>query len=300
MKIVVIGSVNMDMVMQTHRIPHIGETINGKKFFLAAGGKGANQAVACSRMGAETWMLAKVGDDLFGKSLTTSLSEYGVQTDYIDVESGVTSGVAVITVCGGDNSIILDSGANGKVMPDFVRRYEKELLAADAVLLQLEIPLETVEEAIRLVKGKVPIFLNPAPALSLHADMLKGVDYFTPNEIESEHYTGLAIRTIDDAFDALDVLRTQGIRYPIITLGEKGVVYYNGTDKVHKEGHIVQAVDTTAAGDTFTGTLAAMICAGKPMDEAVDIAQLASSIAVTRAGAQPSIPTLEEVLELRV
>jgi len=297
MRIVVIGSANMDMVMQTNRVPLIGETIIGSGFFLSSGGKGANQAVACAKMGADTWFLSKVGDDVFGQSLMGSLADFGVHKDFITVEPGINTGVAAITVCEGDNSIILDSGANGRVTPEFIRKHKEELLSASAIMLQLEIPMESVYEAVRLVKGKVPIFLNPAPAAPIDDEILQGIDYFTPNEIECKLYTNVEIDSIKDAFHALDKLRDKGIKYPLITLGEKGIVYYNGTHNVYKEGNKVEAVDTTAAGDTFSGTLAAMITSGKSMDEAVDIAQLASSIAVTRLGAQNSIPMLSEVLK---
>ncbi|TVY08641.1 ribokinase [Paenibacillus cremeus] len=299
MRIIVIGSANMDLVMQTDRIPSVGETIHGGGFFLSPGGKGANQAVACAKLGAETWMMAKVGDDLFGHSLMDSLSGFGVRTDYMTAEAGVTTGVAAITVCEGDNSIILDSGANDKVTPEYIAGYKDELLSAAAVMLQLEIPMESVHTAIELVKGKVPIFLNPAPAVPIEDAILQGVDYFTPNEIECRLYTGVDVRNIEDAFVALNALRAKGIRYPLITLGEKGVVYYNGSDNVYKEGRKVQAVDTTAAGDTFSGALAAMITSGKSMDEAVEIAQLAASITVTRLGAQNAIPSLSEVMGLK-
>ncbi|NEN84039.1 ribokinase [Paenibacillus elgii] len=296
MKIMVVGSANMDMVMRTSRLPEIGETMRGDGFFLAPGGKGANQAVACAKMGAETWFMGKVGDDIFGQSLIDRLSSFGVRTDFLKREQDVTTGVAAITVCNGNNSIILDGGANSEVSPGYIRGYQQELLSAAAVMLQLEIPMETVYEVIRLVKGQVPIFLNPAPAVPIEDAVLQGVDYFTPNEIECRIYTGIEIRSTDDAFEALNKLRAKGIRYPLITLGEKGIVYYNGTENVYKEALKVEAIDTTAAGDTFSGTLAAMIIAGKSMDEAVDIAQRASSIAVTRLGAQDAIPMLSEVL----
>ncbi|MBU7315336.1 ribokinase [Paenibacillus oleatilyticus] len=296
MKIMVVGSANMDMVMRTSRLPEIGETMRGDGFFLAPGGKGANQAVACAKMGAETWFMGKVGDDIFGQSLIDRLSGFGVRTDFLKGEQNVTTGVAAITVCNGNNSIILDGGANSEVSPGYIRGYQQELLSAAAVMLQLEIPMETVYEVIRLVKGQVPIFLNPAPAVPIEDAVLQGVDYFTPNEIECRIYTGVEIRSTDDALEALNKLRAKGIRYPLITLGEKGIVYYNGTENVYKEARKVEAIDTTAAGDTFSGTLAAMIIAGKSMDEAVDIAQRASSIAVTRLGAQDAIPMLSEVL----
>ncbi|KZE71635.1 hypothetical protein AV654_05355 [Paenibacillus elgii] len=296
MKIMVVGSANMDMVMRTSRLPEIGETMRGDGFFLAPGGKGANQAVACAKMGAETWFMGKVGDDIFGQSLIDRLSGFGVRTDFLKREQDVTTGVAAITVCNGNNSIILDGGANSEVSPGYIRGYQQELLSAAAIMLQLEIPMETVYEVIRLVKGQVPIFLNPAPAVPIEDAVLQGVDYFTPNEIECRIYTGIEIRSTDDAFEALNKLRAKGIRYPLITLGEKGIVFYNGTENVYKEARKVEAIDTTAAGDTFSGTLAAMIIAGKSMDEAVDIAQRASSIAVTRLGAQDAIPMLSEVV----
>ncbi|MFB6367028.1 ribokinase [Paenibacillus elgii] len=296
MKIMVVGSANMDMVMRTSRLPEIGETMRGDGFFLASGGKGANQAVACAKMGAETWFMGKVGDDIFGQSLIDRLSGFGVRTDFLNREPDVTTGVAAITVCNGNNSIILDGGANNEVSPGYIQGYKQELLSAAAVMLQLEIPMETVYEVIRLVKGQVPIFLNPAPAVPIEDAVLQGVDYFTPNEIECRIYTGVEIQSTDDALEALNKLRAKGIRYPLITLGEKGIVYFNGTENVYKEARKVEAVDTTAAGDTFSGTLAAMIIAGKSMDEAVDIAQRASSIVVTRLGAQDAIPMLSEVL----
>ncbi|MBH5318352.1 ribokinase [Paenibacillus sp. GSMTC-2017] len=295
MKIIVLGSANMDMVMRTSRIPDIGETMRGEGFFLSPGGKGANQAVACAKMGVDTWFVGKVGEDIFGQSLLDGMEGYGVHTDYVIRESQLSTGVAAITVCNGNNNIILNEGANGQVTPAYIRNFEHELLSASAVMLQLEIPMETVYEAVRMVKGKVPIFLNPAPAAPIADEILNGIDYFIPNEIESVTYTDIVIDSIDDAFMALSRLRDKGIHYPIITLGEKGLVYYNGTKNVYKEARKVEAVDTTAAGDTFSGTLAAMITLGNSMDAAVDTAQHASSIAVTRLGAQESIPTLWEV-----
>ena len=296
MKIIVIGSANMDMVMRTSRIPEIGETMTGDGFFVSPGGKGANQAVACAKMGADTWLMGKVGQDMFGQSLIDSLAGFSVRTDFIAREPNVTTGVAAITVCDGNNSIILHGGANSEVTPAYIHSFAQELLSASAVMLQLEIPMETVYEAIRLLKGKVPIFLNPAPAVPIDDEILRGVDYFTPNEIECRMYTNVDVQCKDDAFAALNQLRDKGIRYPLITLGEKGIVYYNGTENRYKEARKVRPVDTTAAGDTFSGTLAAMITAGKRLDEAVDIAQHASSITVTRLGAQDAIPTLAELI----
>jgi ribokinase len=204
-------------------------------------------------MGADTWFMGKVGDDLFGESLLDGLSGYGVRTDYMMREPNVTTGVAAITVLNGNNSIILDGGANNLVKPDYIRGYEQELLSASAVMLQLETPMDTVYEAVRMLKGKVPIYLNPATAVPIDDEIMRGVDYFTPNEIECRLYTNVEIRSTENAFHALSILRDKGIHYPLITLGEKGIVYFNGTENVYKEAREVVAVDTTAAGDTFSG-----------------------------------------------
>jgi len=297
MKIAVIGSANMDMVMNTHKMPEAGETIQGSGFFLMAGGKGANQAVAAARMGADTRMMGKVGDDIFGQSIRGSLSGFGVRLDCLATEPGVTTGVAAITVHEGNNRIILDPGANGRVTPAYVEQYREEILSASAIMLQLEIPLETVYRVVALAKGKVPIFLNPAPAVPLDDELLNGIDYFTPNEIECRLYTDVTIERAEDAFVAIERLRARGIRFPMITMGDKGVAYYNGDRPVHQASRRVTAIDTTAAGDTFSGTLAAMIVSGKSLDEAVDLAQRAAAISVTRTGAQSSIPDLAEVLQ---
>lgn len=296
MSVIVIGSANMDMVMNTPKMPEAGETIHGSGFFLMSGGKGANQAVACARMGAKTSLLGKVGDDIFGQSIRDSLAQYGVQQQFLATESGVTTGVAAITVHEGNNRIILDSGANGHVTPASLEPYHADIVSASAIMLQLEIPLETVYRAVEIAKGKVPIFLNPAPAVPLDDALLDGIDYFTPNEIECRMYTGIHIDEPEDAFAALERLRDKGIRHPIVTLGEKGVAYHDGTKPVHHAGRKVTAVDSTAAGDTFSGALAAMIVSGRSLDEAVDIAQRAAAISVTRKGAQSSIPSLSEVL----
>lgn len=295
MNIVVIGSANMDMSIQIDRIPEIGETITGKGFMLSSGGKGANQAVACAKMNMDTTLVAKVGDDVFGRSILDTLRGYGVRTEDVGVETGVTTGVAAITVCRGNNSIILEGGANVCVTPSYIEQRRELLLGASAIVLQLEIPLESVYAAIKIVKGQVPIFLNPAPAVPLDEAVLRGVDYFLPNEIECRLYTGVEITTVGDAFVALNRLREIGIRYPLITLGENGIAYYNGNGNVHQAGYKVDAVDTTAAGDTFAGVFATMVVTGKTIDESVELAQRAASISVTRHGAQQAIPYLSQI-----
>jgi len=296
-KITVVGSVNMDMVIRSPRRPEIGESIIGDGFFLSPGGKGANQAVACARMGAETFFAGCVGNDVFGASLRESLNNYGISTEYLKT-AGTSTGVALITVVGGDNYIVTDAGGNALVLPETVREYEELLLGSDAVLMQFEIPLETNIKIIELCKGKTPIFLNPAPAAKIDPKILNGIDFFTPNETEAPFYTDIKINSIDDAFGSLDALKNIGVKYPVITLGDKGAVFFNGQKNVHAEAFNITAVDSTAAGDTFAGALAVMVVSGSSVDEAVRFASAAAAISVTRSGAQGSIPSYDEVIQM--
>ncbi len=294
MKITVVGSANMDMVIKSKRQPRLGETLHGDGFFLSPGGKGANQAVACAKMGSKTWLLGRVGRDIFGNSLKESLNNNGVYTEFLE-SLETTTGVAVITVIEGNNTIILDAGSNAKVLPEIICKYENHLLNSDAILLQMEIPMETNYKIIEICKGKTPIFLNPAPATDIDISILNGIDYFTPNETEAPFYTNIEINTIKDAFSSIDFLRNLGVKFPVITLGSNGVAYFNGKENKHLESFKVNVIDTTAAGDTFSGALAFMIASGKPIDDAVYFAQAAAAISVTKAGAQSSIPYFEEV-----
>ena len=293
-KIAVVGSVNMDMVIHAPRRPEIGESIIGSGFFLSPGGKGANQAVACARLGAETSFVGGVGNDGFGDSLIESLKSCCVSTEHVK-RSARGTGVAVITVVNGDNYIVTNAGANGDALPEDVRGYESLLLSSDAALMQFEIPLETNIKIIELLRGKVPVFLNPAPAAKIDLKILNGLDYFTPNETEAPFYTGIKINNTGDAFDSLDALRGLGIKYPVVTLGDNGAVYYNGRENVHREAFKVKVADTTAAGDTFAGAFAVMISSGSGIDDAIVFASAAAALSVTRNGAQGSIPFYGEV-----
>lgn len=295
-RICVIGSLNMDLVINTPRVPAMGETIHGHGFFTAPGGKGANQAVAASRLGGDVMMIGCLGEDIFGKTLLDNLAANGVDTSHIAKVSGVPTGIAVITVCGGDNCIILNSGANYSITNEQIESLENVIKESKILLLQLEIPLEVVEKSVDIARKKgVRVLLNPAPAVKLTDELLGKIDILTPNESECEILTGLPVKTVEDAGKAITYLLNKGVRQVVVTMGGKGVVY-NSSDKiVHKPVPKVQVVDTTAAGDSFTGALSVALTSGKDMDEAVDFANAVGTLTVTRKGAQTSLPTLDEV-----
>lgn len=294
-KILVVGSINMDVTIFTDRIPSAGETIAGTGFLLSPGGKGANQAVAAARMDAETTMYGCVGDDVFGHELTRSLGADGVDIRAVKALSGVSTGVASITVCNGDNRIILSAGANARV--GLEPSLEPLVEASDALLLQLEIPLKTVFAVIDMAHGRGKrVFLTPAPAAALPEELYAKIDYLLPNEGESSALLGRDITGDQDVYWALNRFRALGVAEPVITLGERGVgLFLDGEPRI-LPAYRVQSVDTTAAGDTFTGALASAITGGMALFEAVDFAQRAAAICVTRPGAQNAIPTREEVL----
>lgn len=299
-RILVIGSMNMDMTIFTHRVPQSGETLSGYDFLLSPGGKGANQAVAASRMGAETTMFGCVGDDVFGGELIAALTGNGVDTAPIRRIPGVATGAAAITVCDADNRIILYAGANAHVRPG--REALRALISGcDALLLQLEIPLETVFEAINVAHGLGKlVFLTPAPAAVLREDIYPKVDYLLPNESEASLLMGRALASDQDMLEALSWFERMGVKHSLITLGDRGVgCVLDGKPQIRR-GFSVKAVDTTAAGDTFTGALALAITDGDSLPDAIDFAQKAAAVCVTRQGAQNAIPTRAEVLALEL
>jgi len=293
----VVGSVNMDMVINAPRRPEIGESIIGGGFFISPGGKGANQAVACARMGAKTRFVGMVGRDVFGENLRESLKSFGVITEHL-MDSDTNTGVAMITIVDGDNFIVTDAGSNAALLPDTIAGCMDMIAGSDAVLLQFEIPFETNRAIIEHCVGKTTIFLNPAPAAVVDLSVLNGVDFFTPNETEAPFYTGNKINSDADAFTSLDALRELGVRYPMVTLGENGTAYFNGEKNIRRKAYKVEAVDTTAAGDTFAGALAYAYASGGSVGDAVDFASAAAALSVTRRGAQASIPSRDEVIEL--
>jgi len=289
--ICVAGSLNMDLCVETPRVPVLGETILGGGFFTSPGGKGANQAVAAARLGADVAMLGRVGDDAFGARLAENLRANGVDTSHVRAAGDAPTGVAVILLQEGDNYIVVAPGANARLTPEDVTAMEAAVAASDALVLQLEIPLAAARRAMELARiHGVTVLLNPAPAQTLPPDFLALADILTPNETECEILTGLA-----DAREGATALAGMGVPRVVVTLGGKGVLYTEGGRVVHRPALPVRAVDTTAAGDCFTGALAVSLAGGAGFAQAVDFAQAAAALAVTRKGAQASLPTLAEV-----
>jgi ribokinase len=296
-KLVVLGSINADHILNINHFPQPGETVIGKQYTLAFGGKGANQAVAAGRSGADISFIACVGDDDIGERVRKQLASDHIDTQSIEAIKDSTTGVALIFVnAEGENVIGIDAGANKAVTPEYLDRYKQQVIGASALLMQLESPLETVIAAAKIAKDNdTQVILNPAPACELPDELLARVDMITPNETEAEKLTGIKVDSNEDAARAAKALHDKGIATVIITLGSKGVwLSQNGEGKL-VAGFRVKAVDTIAAGDTFTGALVTALLEGKPMDSAVRFAHAAAAIAVTRPGAQPSVPWRKEI-----
>lgn len=289
-KIVVIGSINVDLVFISNIRPKAGETVLGEDFRTVAGGKGANQAVAASKLGADVVMIGCVGDDSNGEFSLNNFKSLNVNTSCITKIQDTPTGVANIIVADNDNSIIVVSGANYKLDKALIDRYKKEILEADLVMLQLEIPMSTVEYAINYChENNIKTILNPAPAVKLSKELIEKATYITPNEHECKVILGEDINA-----DIKDILR----RYPnklIITMGEKGVMYFDGSDIVTVPSYKVEVVDTTGAGDTFNGAFARAMVNDYNLKDAVDFANKAASKSVTKLGAQAGMPYIEEM-----
>ena len=295
--ILVVGSINMDLVVKAERMPRGGETLVGSGFVQAPGGKGANQAAACARLGAGTYMIGRVGDDLFGKSLKTHLRRSGVTTDFIVTDSHAPTGIAVIIVDKkGQNSIVVASGANAKVC-------RRDLSAARDVwdrvgflIVQLEIPLKTMDAALTRARKKgIVSILDAGPAKRIPLATLRKADIVSPNEIETEALIGRRVTTLGAARAAALRLRKLGVKRVVLKLGERGALAAEGRECVHIPARKVKAVDTTAAGDAFTGALAVALGEGKDLVSATEYACCAGALACTKLGAQPSMPTRAEV-----
>ncbi|RJT42909.1 ribokinase [Rahnella woolbedingensis] len=296
-KLVVLGSINADHILNINHFPQPGETVIGKQYTVAFGGKGANQAVAAGRSGADISFIACVGDDDIGERVRKQLASDHIDTQPIEAIKDTTTGVALIFVnAEGENVIGIDAGANKAVTPEYLDRYKQQVTGACALLMQLESPLETVIAAAKIAKDHdTQVILNPAPACELPDELLARVDMITPNETEAEKLTGIKVDSNEDAARAAKALHDKGITTVIITLGSKGVwLSQNGEGKL-VPGFRVKAVDTIAAGDTFNGALVTALLEGKPMDSAVRFAHAAAAIAVTRPGAQPSVPWRKEI-----
>lgn len=294
--IIVFGSINMDLVTKSPRLPMAGETLQGYEFFTAPGGKGANQAVAAARLGIPTQIVGRLGDDEFGRQLQRSLQEAGVNTDRILVDQAASSGVAVITVDDvGENNIIIIAGVNGRVNQQDVERLSDLFPGTAALLLQLEIPLPAVIAAAQAARrAGVSVILDPAPAKGdIPPELYPLVDIITPNEIEASQLVGFPVDGQEAAAKASAELRQRGVGTVIVKLGDRGVFCATGEETFFVPAFSVQAVDTVAAGDAFNGGLAAALAEGRSLREAVVWGAGAGAISATKAGAQPSLPDRE-------
>lgn len=293
-KLLVVGSLNMDLVVNIARHPQIGETILGGKFSTFPGGKGANQAVAAARMGAAVTMIGRVGQDGFGDELRASADKDGIDIHYVTVDEREATGVALITVDAlGQNTIVVASGANLALTPQDLHTAKTAFANADVMVTQLESPLETVSEALALaVQHNLRVVLNPAPAQLLSAELLSKVDYFIPNEREAMQVVGA--ETLESAIAQLLVM---GVRNLIITLGEKGAMVVTADGRRQIPAYPVKAIDTVAAGDAFVGAFATGLAEGMNIEESIQLGNVAAAISVTRQGAQPSLPMRKEINE---
>jgi ribokinase len=293
MSIIVFGSINIDLVATAPRLPIAGETLLGNDFFKSPGGKGANQAVALTKLGISTEIVGRVGTQSFSQELIDYLQTTGVKTDNVFLDETVSSGVAIITVDhAGENQIVVIPGANGRVDRQDVERLSQLLPGKQALLLQLEIPISAVIAAAKEAqKAKVKVILDPAPAQTeLPKELYSLVDILTPNEVEAAQLVGFPVNDEDSAFCAGKVLLEKGVKCAIVKLGAKGVYCTTATESFFTPAFSVKTVDTTAAGDAFNGGLAAALSEGLSLRQAVTWGAAAGALAATKSGAQPSLP----------
>lgn len=296
-RILIVGSSNTDMVIKTHSFPAPGETILGGRFLMNAGGKGANQAVAAARMAGLVTFVGKIGNDIFGKQAVRQLKEEGINVDFVVTDTDNPSGVALITVDNkGENSIVVAPGSNGTLSTLDFDNAMASFDEADYVLMQLEIPIPTVEYIAQLAALKQKkVILNPAPAAKLSDELLKNLYIITPNETEAELLTGIKVVDEPSALRAATFLHDKGVEMVVITMGSAGaLVLANGQHQIIPAARVV-AVDTTAAGDTFNGALVVALSEGKTIQQSVAFANKAAAISVTRVGAQASVPFRQEI-----
>lgn len=288
-KIAVVGSSSMDLVVTSSKRPGAGETVLGDSFKTVPGGKGANQAVAAARLGADVYMIGCVGDDHYGKAILQNFKDNRVHIDYVEPVTHTESGTAHIILAEGDNSIVVVKGANDHVTPAYVEKVLHVIRESDMVLIQQEVPEETVEYVSDICHElQVPLLLNPAPARALSESVIEKASYLTPNEHEAA--------VLFNGLSQEEALK----RYPnkvFITEGKKGVRYYNGQEEVLVPSYKVKAVDTTGAGDTFNAAFAVALAEGKSFEESLRFANRAASLSITKFGAQGGMPTREEVEE---
>lgn len=295
-RITVIGSLNMDLVTTTSNVPSAGETVNGEAFSTMYGGKGANQAVACARLGAEVHMLGCVGSDSFGQEMLSNLKSQSIHCEHVKVLEDQSSGIAAITIADGDNRIIVVPGANGAVTPAYVRQHEQRIADSDLLLLQLEIPLEAVTEAVNMAhKYQVPVMLNPAPAQLLPDSLIEKITWLTPNEHEllQLFQSNTGEDQLETAYRELVASMPEKI---IMTKGSDGALWSDNKGTVqHTPGHSVKVADTTGAGDTFNGALAVALAEGRSLHDAVHWAVGAGALSVMKFGAQGGMPLRSEL-----
>jgi len=298
-EVVVVGSLNMDLIFRTPRMPKAGETLLGGSFDTAFGGKGANQAVAATRLGARVAMVGRVGNDTFGPTLLSGLKGDGIDVSQVRTDAEASTGVALILLEeSGENRIVVASGANLNVTPDDVDSTADLIRSAKVLLLQLEIPLPAVQRAVEIAnKADVQIILNPAPAQPLPIELLRGVDILVPNQGEATTLADLPKET--SAEEAAKALRAAGAKVVVVTLGGDGALLISETGTQHIPAFPAEVVDTTAAGDAFMGGLAAALIKERSLTEAIRWGNAAGSLACTKLGAQPSLPSLD-LLEARL
>ena len=300
-KIIVVGSANTDMVVKSKKLPMPGETLLGGTFFMNAGGKGANQAVAAARLGGNVALVAKVGNDIFGKQTIEGLKKENINTEYVFVDETTPSGTAIIMVNEeGENCIVVAPGANAKLLPADIKAVES-IGEATIVLMQLEIPITTIAEVVKIAKtNQQRVIINPAPAQELDDALLNGLFLITPNETEASFLTGVSVVDEATASQAAAVFLSKGVQNVIITLGSEGAYFKNNKLQLKVDAPTVKALDTTAAGDTFSGALAVALTEESDLENiswetAIKFAVKAASISVTRLGAQASVPYRKEI-----
>ncbi len=296
-EILVIGSSNTDMVVKTDELPLPGETKLGGTFFMNAGGKGANQAVAAARLGGNVTLVTKLGDDIFGRQTLEGLKKENINTNYVFFDESNPSGTALIIVNAmGENCIVVAPGANANLFPADIEKVEN-LRYAGIILLQLEIPMDTINYVAKLAKvNKQKLILNPAPAQKLNDELLRGLYLITPNETEAFDLTGILVKDEISASAAADFLLKKGVENVIITLGREGAFFQNDQLKIKINAPVVEPLDTTAAGDTFNGAITVALTENMEWDNAIRFAVRAASISVTRMGAQSSVPYRKEII----
>ncbi len=295
--VVVVGSSNTDMVARLNRMPDPGETVLANDFMKAPGGKGANQAVAAARLGANVTFVARVGDDIFGNEAIENFKQEGIRVRYVTRDKNEPSGVALIFVDeNGENSIAVASGANDALSREDIKRAKPAFKKAAVVLFQLETPIESVTFGAELANDyEANVVLNPAPAQELTNDLLQNVSILTPNESEASCLTDVQVTGLKSAEQAAHQLRNRGVNSVVITLGDEGALMATSEEVRHLPGHEVNPEDTTAAGDAFNGALSCALSEGQSLSDAVEFANRVGALATRTRGAQPSLPQRNEV-----